>query len=233
MLGFLFGSMDREFEGGEALDRAAFDGDIETVRDILHRNRKTSTYQTYKTQMVLDIAGAPEKYKAPVALLEEITSSNFTYDDLFSPIENMGALETVVWSMHAKSPLPEVAKAAAMIMAEYMSYRIRHEGEAFSPQYLSMLRNAEGTDLIEAHKLAQAKGSIIATQNALVDLVEAAKEDKGMILQKGPKMLPFLQEIVSENVSNLWSRKLVDVNAVMAESVARGRLPVVKPRFDI
>lgn len=200
-------------------------GNMEEVKTYFRRREGQRHIEDTKALLLDRVIEEPEKFHRKADLVETI-GKGFNFPAYFK--KRGDEKITGLMTMHAASPTPDTAKAGAILLAEYIKTSVLND-EAFLPQFI-VPKSAERNRMTAAMEQAALKGSIIAIQNALVDIVSEQVENRRVTDAAG--MLNFLSTMVKPHVSLVWTKKILSFNDVKQAGVGPGKTtlaPVFEP----
>lgn len=224
-LSALFGNMGADTRE-EKLMTPAREGLTHQVRDYFYYNKSDFTIEDDKKHIAFDILKSPESYPAKADIVSILYDARFNTNDFFqSALIALPHIEERIWTLHAEDPSDDTAKAAGMLLAEYIKYRQVNDDETYAPDFELLVRPYGGTtDPALIEKLRQ---SVIATQNALVDYVVG--EGPQLILNHAAAFLNMMDDVPG---AEIWMKKLAGLKEGNSYSISKGDIRTMRPVFQ-
>lgn len=199
-------------------------GDVRNVQAFFRKIKGASREYEMKACALDKIITAPEKVSNASELIDAI-GKGFDYRSFFK--EGEDRIQKVL-CMYTRKPTPETAEAGARLVAEYLRVSIL-DNENFVPTFIVGIGD-DASGVMDAMHKAALQNSIIATQNALVDLVS---QEKSMPINLAPGMLRFLTGEVKLDVSKIWTKKIISFDDKVKFHPTLGEMTSVKPRYEL
>lgn len=217
----------------DELEAAAQCGAIHRIDDYFARHANSRHAGIYKNHLVWSFVSNPCKYPAKDRLLDSIMRSGFDFGAFFDEKQEIKA--DTIFHLYRKDQQPDTAKAAGVLAAEYLRFRIV-DNLAYRVDLDGMLGRTKLADatLSDEAAFVHARNAIIAVQGALVDYVR--KEGPSLPLNFGAAMLLVLEDDVRSQggsaTADLWTRKITDIRRRRLESLAHGETIKYSPVFE-
>lgn len=211
----LFEQMSEKSRFAEMLECS---GSPHKLRDFIRQHENCEHLPDDQMRFVQNMMDAHQIHPRKSASISVLLERNFQADKFFEAIEQRNPeFEKRLWNFYAREPIADTAKAAAILVAEYIRYKILTTGKTYELPLDALFANASD----------RTKESILAIQNALVEYV--ANEGPNLALNRGGAMLKILAEDLDG--SELWTRKLSDIQTKSGYHPVRGDVFSMKPVF--
>lgn len=208
-------------------------GNIGEVKTYFRRREGQRHIEDTKALLLDRMIGAPRNFRHKADLVE-IVGDQFPYQAFFK--DRDGSRAAGMMTMYAKDPRPDTAKAGAMLAAEYMRAKFL-DNDAVIPSF-TIPRTAGNNRAALAMEVSTMANSIIATQNALVDLVE--EQGRKLVIDEmagydspisAAAMLFFLVPGASTDATQMWTKKIVSLDEVIRPG-SGARFTVLDAKFE-
>jgi hypothetical protein len=161
----------------------------------------------------------PEQFTKPLDVFHALTKKDFSFETLFKfqdgtvgkPIQDPN-----LWTMYAESAKPDVAKVAAILIAEEMRHIITQNATGYKFDVQSLLQKKPGTLSAESEK-TNMQNSLIATQNALVDYIR--EDGDTLVATRGAAFLKIMGTDLPPNIYQMTTQKITGFDQRRLESL--------------
>lgn len=218
-----------KLEERAAFERAKEEGDIPTLEQYFKAHEDCGHLNNDKKEIVTGLISNPKGRANALAVFEATTATNFDFEKLF---ESSMFLEGDLWNVYARESTPDTAKIGAIMMAEYIRFKVVRDGN-YKFDFDSIMKTAKQPDGLsgEAHKTAL-QNSILAVQHALVDYVQ--KDANGLVAHRGAAFLSIMGSDLPKDALALTSQTMTGFNTRRLESLRAETVkfePVYEPHI--
>ena len=105
--------------------RYAKDGDVKEFEQYLRDYAISPHIHDDKISLLKEIVRAPQEFSDPLAIFDKLTDRDFDFKKFFE--EAPDNIHEGIWTMFAKSPLPDVAHIGAVMIAEHARDNLIHK----------------------------------------------------------------------------------------------------------
>ena len=200
---------------------SGFGTDLTKFNQYLERNKDEPSLAWQKMSLLQSVIAQPELF-GRIKDVSDILMERMDFEKFFK--DGSASIANGVWQMCEKSPRPEVAQTGAVIIAEYLRYKVAKDPN-FVSDFSGVFKNdfTYGVAITGKMRHAALRDSIVMVQNALVDAV-ANDKDK-YVLNRGIPFLALYKEDAAPNVSRIWTQKLQDVKFASKYDIVKGDMP--------